>query len=167
VLRPCNGKTDCIILDHGNCTEYHGFLTDPDRIGLTGKTGGERATPTRTCKSCHARYAGNPKFCPQCGALLIDGEQRTDEEITLGDASYEMVETKRHQIPIAQVDKLYVRDLQTAFERGYRPGWADMRYKQRTGRWPDRDLEKEARVKTKFEQIDGRWTKTWAPVRVG
>ena len=150
VLRPYPGKTDCLVLDHGNCTDHHGYLTDPDRVDLSGKGGGERPAPTRKCKQCGARYAGAPKWCPACGVSLETEGGRLDEEITLGDRTFEMVEVQpqaKRVIPETVVERLLLADLQTAAAKGYKAGWAAMRYKSRTGRWPAREMIEAAQKK--------------------
>ena len=161
VLRPLPGKADCLILDHGNCTDTHGFLTDPDQISLHGKSGGERAAPKRACKSCGARFAGRPPFCPQCGISLESEGKRLDEELhPLGDDSFEMVEvsTRKAPPPPAVAERLYLTDLEFAKEHGYAPAWAGIRHKARTGQWPTKEMTKKSRYATKFAMgPDGKW----------
>ena len=135
-LRICEGKEFCVVLDHAGLTEQHGFITDPVSYSLAGGVEDSKARPTRKCKSCGAKYAGLPPYCPMCGASLTDMAGRTDEPLGLGDRAYQMVEAKREKPDRAaqQADSLkwiFLNDLKQARARGYKPGWAVGRYKSR------------------------------------
>ena len=170
VLRPCAGKADALILDHGNCTESHGFLSDPDHISLEGKTGGERAVPKRRCKGCGAQFAGRPKWCPQCGALLesLAGDRLDDTvNILTADQRYGMFEVRPGEVKIRKpgmdrMDILYLVDLKAAHAKGYKPGWADARYLKRTGRWPPPALAMRSQHKSYLMIEDGKRKRVWA-----
>jgi len=152
-LRPFKDKVDCLILDHGNCTDTHGFITDPDRFDLTSGAAKDKPKANRRCRACGAEYAGTPTFCPVCGALLKDGESRLDDKINyLGDRNYELEEITRrgrrkHSDP-AVTEILFFKDLIKAQAMNYKPGWAAMRYKNRTGQYPADELWDKSRVRT-------------------
>lgn len=69
-LSPETGKTNCLILDHAGVTAEHGYLTDPDTISLSGGLEEQEDGPCTTCAICGATPAGNPAYCPSCGAEL-------------------------------------------------------------------------------------------------
>lgn len=161
VLRPYTDKRDCVILDHGNCTDTHGFLTDPDRISLK-ECSSKRAAPERECPDCKALYAGRPLQCPQCGALLERGSERLDKDYNpLGDDSYEMIEVSSIN-RANQAIEAYYRDLRIAKSRGMDPQWASWRFKKVTGEWPDNTIRSAAPIKTRWAQVDGKYTLVWA-----
>jgi hypothetical protein len=60
-LRTAPGKTDCLILDHGNCTMEHGLVRRDQNWQLT-----EDETRKR---SKQVSYAETFKVCPDCGAV--------------------------------------------------------------------------------------------------
>jgi DNA repair protein RadD len=93
VLRPAEGKTDAIVLDHSGATFRHGFAEDrvewtldPDRRATspthTARTRTEGGSRLLECKNCGVmRIAGEP--CWHCGYMpkppprpveVIDGE---------------------------------------------------------------------------------------------
>ena len=141
VLRPYPGKSDCIILDHANCTQMHGFLTDPDQVSLT------------QCSVKRAAPKGEP-MPNLCSSVPVRVGPSSDE-------NYEMVEVtiaERAAIAIQQ----YYEDLRRAKLRGLDPQWASFRYKTATGEWPDNTIRSAAPVKTRWVQEDGRYRLAWA-----
>ena len=71
-VRPFQGKTETIVLDHvGNCFR-HG-LPDEDRdwslegIKKPKKKKDEKIIRFRTCPKCYLIYSVSTKICPQCG----------------------------------------------------------------------------------------------------
>ena len=60
-LRTAPGKTDCLILDHGNCTMEHGLVRRDQNWQLT-----EDATRKR---SKQVSYGETFKVCPDCGEV--------------------------------------------------------------------------------------------------
>lgn len=148
-LRPYPGKIDCLILDHGNCTDAHGYLTDPDLVDLEQGTSGERRRPARKCPSCGAKYAGAPTFCPVCAERLVDAEEKRLDQSLFGDADFELVEQidrprrparRRAKIDTNSTGALfcYLRDLKMQEEKGYKKGYAKGRHFGRTDHWPGR-----------------------------
>ncbi len=154
ILRPYPGKVDCLILDHANCTEEHGFLTDPDKVSLH-ECSVKRSAPERECRECGATYAGRPAYCPQCGMELETSGGRLDKDYNpLGDSAFEMVEVSTMDKANRAVNDYY-RDLVIARKRGLAPNWASFRFRKVTGEWPDRFIRASAPVKTRWEIIEG------------
>jgi len=66
-LRTAPGKTDCLILDHGNCTMEHGLVRRDQNWQLT-----EDAERKRSKQVSHAETF---KVCPDCGEVAeLDAE---------------------------------------------------------------------------------------------
>jgi DNA repair protein RadD len=69
VLRPADGKTDAIVIDHSGAVFRHGFVEDPV----------EWLDPDRKAKSpAHEARSGSSSSrlleCSQCGAIRVAGE---------------------------------------------------------------------------------------------
>ena len=89
VLRPFEGKTDALILDHACNTLTHGLLeafVPPSNLSLTDKATGRRTRKDREeswiCRGCDAINALQNSICGECGlprrrqttAVVVDGE---------------------------------------------------------------------------------------------
>jgi superfamily II DNA or RNA helicase len=126
-LRPAEGKSDCLVLDHSGAVHYHGFAADPRFWTLDGKyaldsprnMACEAAKERQVdCPECGAVFSGT-RICPECGYELkpkgrlvknLDGEL-----IEIG-AGLPEEEIDRHQFH-AEL-RGYV------IEKGHKPGWA-------------------------------------------
>lgn len=171
VLRPAPGKVDALILDHGNATETHGWLTDPDVIDLTGRVSADRAPADRRCKACRAEYAGAPTYCPRCGcALRGEGGERQDIELrhALGDRRYEMTEIearearKRRTLESAD-QKAFNGLIFAAYKKKYAPGWVVHPYRARTGKMPTPEMWAAAPIPVKlaFDAEKNEYKRVW------
>lgn len=89
VLRPCEGKTDALILDHAANTMRHGLLEDfipPADLSMvdarTDKRSRRELPEAWVCKRCDAINALGTDICADCGepkrrhttAVILDGE---------------------------------------------------------------------------------------------
>lgn len=158
-LRPWEGKTDCLILDHANATALHGWITDPDDYSLkSGVSKGQG--PRFRCPKCRAEFVGWPKYCPSCMYELPRGQQ-ADFAVIEQDTT-ELVEAKPSH-PI-HMQRFYNMLLCQAKERGYKPGYADFRYKKRFGHWPPKHIANAAPLRTafKYDPELQRTVKVWA-----
>lgn len=166
ILRPAPGKFDALILDHANCRDAHGYVTEPDRISLKSGIENSRPRPARMCPACRAKFAGSPKHCPACGALLrTPAGERLDEELAgLRDDGHVLVEDtgaprakkEPRRMPAWLAEKMYRDDLATAKTRGYKPGWAAGNYHRRTGAWPTPEMESGSPIRTAVVEKDGK-----------
>ena len=150
-LRPCPEihKVDCLILDHGNCTAQHGYITDPDVVSLEEGMRAPDVTTKYRCKACSAVCLSRPLYCPKCGVCTRESRQlEIDLAATAGTMvdGWEMIEVtpatyrpKPKPSPAAG-EFLFLRDVKTGKERGYKPGWANARHQRRYGHWPNREL---------------------------
>jgi DNA repair protein RadD len=144
VLRPTDGKTDAIVLDHSGAVFRHGFVEDPvewtldpDRRAesLVHRKRGERGSRLIECKNCGVvRVAG--EACWHCGFLPQPAARRVefdDGELGIVDRSrrahgniYDPAERARWHAMLAYI----------ASERGYKPGWVAHQYKEKFKSWP-------------------------------
>lgn len=139
--RTAPGKVYGLLLDHaGNTTERHG-LVQMDREWSLDKSLPKRedgVAPLRTCEGCMAVYPSAMQACPDCG-LIPEIEVR---EIKV-DQTQEMKEvTAQSMVSTTKKDRMrfYVSSVAEGEQRGYKPGWAKYKYKDRYGSWPTSDI---------------------------
>jgi len=73
VLRPCEGKTAAIILDHAGNTLRHGFASDEVPVTLESGIPRDRrlsGPALRTCLNCYAVLPAAARECSCCGRKL-------------------------------------------------------------------------------------------------
>jgi DNA repair protein RadD len=142
VLRPADGKTDAIVLDHSGAVFRHGFVEDrvewtldPEKRA-TSPTHEQRGEnyPSRLleCSQCSAvRVAGEP--CPHCGFL----PQRPPRPIVFVDGELaEVGRDRRSGLNNYNRDEWHGMLAWIADERGYQRGWIAHKYKEKFGTWP-------------------------------
>jgi superfamily II DNA or RNA helicase len=138
-LRIAEAKTDCLVLDHSGAVHRHGFATDDRRWTLAGRTAllpsPVRVTPAREpkeCPACHGVWIDGAT-CPECGyerrpmGRLV--ETIAGELVELGTGASREVQDQ--QVFFAELRRY-------AAERGFKPGWAAYKFRERYGDWPPR-----------------------------
>ena len=149
VLRPADGKTDAIILDHSGAVFRHGFAEDPvdwvlapDRLAESPKHAARREYGSRLleCTQCGAiRVAGEP--CSSCGFL----PQAPPRPVPISAGDLGLVEGRRAkaaEYTMAQRMEWLAMLTYIQQERGYkpdapgRPGWPSVNYKEKFACWP-------------------------------
>jgi superfamily II DNA or RNA helicase len=145
VLRPAPDKSDALILDHAGATFEHGFAEDPiewtlseDKRATTKPHTPCEGSPTlalTTCPECSAvRFSGRP--CPDCGWQT----RRKAEAVKVIDGELGRVERDRGVRPNTWApeakEQFHRQLLWIAQERGYSPGWAAYKHKEKFGHWP-------------------------------
>lgn len=140
VMRPAPGKARALVLDHAGNFNEHGSILDDVEWSLTGPVRRPRtAAPTRTCPECFAVYPASAEECPACGAVAARREQGTpgvggDGELVLADTP------QRAPMFGADVDlkrAKYIEWLQEATAKRRKIGWAQHRYHDAFGVWPN------------------------------
>jgi DNA repair protein RadD len=140
-LRPAAGKDHCLILDHSDNTLRLGFVTDIAHDTLDDgrppeHTKRERIKLPKECPQCaYLRPASTPQ-CPNCGFIATP-------VCTIVPAEGDLHELTRDRKLI--FDPSTILDVQRRFygelcgiadERGYKPGWAAHKFKEKFGDWP-------------------------------
>jgi DNA repair protein RadD len=147
VIRPSPGKDHALILDHAGATLLHGFVED--RVGWTldpderadNHTHQRRDRENReshggllTCSQCSAvRMPG--KACPNCGFL----SKRPGEYVVVRDGDLAHLDRSglhAQQYSAEQKHEFHAMLAHIAKERGYKPGWAAYKFKEKFGHWP-------------------------------
>ncbi len=140
-LRIANGKTDCIVLDHGGCVHEHGFAADERSWTLAG----DHALAGRTSQQ-HEAGDAKPVDCPECFAVFSQARTCPECGWTLKPAAKD-VKTLHgqlieigHHVAVAENEMRFFRELRGHAElRGWKKGAAARMFKDKTGQWPPWD----------------------------
>lgn len=135
-LRPLPGKSEAIILDHAGNSLTHGLPDDSREWSLEDreKRNKSQATevPVRQCSECFFVYRPAPA-CPQCGhrpPVAVREIEQVDGQL----AEVERARAKR-TMRLEERDCETLSDWQAlAAQRGYKPGWAMIRWQARQRR---------------------------------
>jgi DNA repair protein RadD len=132
-LRPALGKVDCLVLDHAGAVHRHGFVDEERDWTLTGKTAlvpsaerAKRLREAKQCPDCAAVWMDGPT-CPECGyELRPKGRLVT----TLPG---ELVELAARAAAAEEQNRrgFYAELKGYAAERGFKPGFAFVKYLER------------------------------------
>jgi DNA repair protein RadD len=130
IFRPWKGIRP-LILDHAGNWDRHGPPHE-DRVWSLTNVAARRpsAPPTKICKGCFAYIALGCWVCPYCKYAFTEAETReppkeTAELLALRDATPEVVRREFF-------DKMAL----LARVRGFKPGFASAKHKERYGAWP-------------------------------
>lgn len=131
VLRPADGKTRALLLDHSGSTARLGHPCDdlpldlddgkPKAAGKQEKSERRESLP-KACPSCHFMRQAGVHACPKCG---FAPERRSDVETVDG----QLVKVERKK-PIKKEagQHVYSQLLGYAEMRGFKTGWAYHKY---------------------------------------
>lgn len=132
-LRPAPGKAEAIVLDHAGNSLRHGLPDDEREWTLEDREKRKKAAPSevsiRQCPKCFRAYRPAPK-CPGCGhqAAVVSREiEEREGELTEID-----VARAQRARRLEERDCRTLEDFQRlGRERGYKPGWAMIRFQAR------------------------------------
>lgn len=143
VLRPSEGKTRALILDHSGSVKHLGFPTDDLPLELDNgkpKKAGASKPKDRLPKACPAcAYMKTAHICPACGFVP---EKQNAVETADGDL---VKQTRGKKTKATQTEKqqFYSELLGLAAMRGYSQGRVSNIYREKFGVWPN-GLERNA-----------------------
>lgn len=144
VLRPAEGKTEAIVIDHAGAVHMHGFLDDfvPWSLEANGKVAERKRSEAEkrkepkqiTCSACQTVFKGS-RTCPECGHQMIPpGKPIPVHEAELQEIS----PTKANRITSPEEKARFFAELKGyAFENHYSSGWASHKYRTKFGVWPN------------------------------
>jgi DNA repair protein RadD len=142
ILRPADGKTDALILDHSGAVFQHGFPDDEIVWTLREDKRAENkahaargyghAPALTTCPECSAiRFEGQP--CPVCDWHPVTRPKPV--EVAAGELGHVSRDRAVHALPHDRL--VFHRQLAwIARQRGYLPGWVGHKFKEKFGVWP-------------------------------
>jgi len=140
-LRPAEGKSDIVILDHSGAVFRHGL--PEDRVAWTLNPDLRATAPEHTkrqssyesklieCSQCSTLRAGG-KPCPNCGFL----PRRPAEYMAHLDGDLGLVEGGRAKAGAFNQAEWQGMLTHIAEQRGYKPGWIAHKFKEKFGHWP-------------------------------
>lgn len=150
---PDNPDKVALILDHSDTTSRLGFVTDIDHDELDdgkprekdAKPHEERKDPLpKECEGCAYLMPPRSPSCPNCGrsrrpeCTVFEAEGEL-QEIVPGKLT--KVGTKKEWSYAEK--KVFLAELKGyALDKGYKPGWAAMKFKDKFGDWPERPMDK-------------------------
>jgi DNA repair protein RadD len=140
-LRPADGKSDVVILDHSGAVFRHGlpedrveWTLDPDRRATAPehqKRQSARESKLIECTQCSTlRVGGLP--CPNCGFL----PQRPAQYVAHVDGDLALVKSGRASGVTYDRTHWHAMLAYIAAERGYQRGWIAHKYKEKFGEFP-------------------------------
>lgn len=138
VLRPADGKTHALLLDHSGSVERIGHPFDDLPLvlcdGKPNKSGQqERQNPTpKPCAKCKFVKPAGTHECPKCG---FAPQRRSDVEIQPGELRKLERKAKKPATPDHK-QHVYSQLLHIARNRNYSTGWAGNQYRAMFGVWP-------------------------------
>jgi len=140
VMRPAEGKTDCVILDCAGLTYEHGFIDESREWTLEGKKKREKSDQppaVHVCPECFAAYskAEHPDECPECG-LETSVKTRKVKPVTV--EMVELTPSLMAQMKAKRIKRLEMGKCKTLDDfkelgrlRGYKAGWAYIKWNER------------------------------------
>jgi DNA repair protein RadD len=131
VLRPCEGKSHAILLDHVNNAMLHGLPDTPREWSLEGEDRKKKpkAPSVRVCPSCWRALPGATRECPPPCGHTFAVESRTVRELDgeLAELTAEEYQ-RRMQRKAEGFERHSAKSLEQleafARKKGYKPDWA-------------------------------------------
>lgn len=139
-MRACEGKTDCILIDHSGCVLYHGFpdtdrdwpIAPTDNIDTKNQSRNTKETRPIKCVKCSALFQGS-RTCPACGHLHTFTKPAKDYAQGTGS----LIEISKGDIPEQTQNILYQRFwatcIATAIKGGRTAGMAAGMFSKKFG----------------------------------
>ena len=139
-LRTCEGKTECVVLDHANNVSRFGFAEDwyPTHLDmdegkynekkLTNKEDEEFEPKVHDCPQCYRNFIGIRCSCGYELPIKVQMENTQEELQKITKAENKMV-SKEDKISFYAQLKNY------AHQHNYSQKWADHKYRERFGAW--------------------------------
>jgi len=145
VLRPFNGKSHAMVLDHAGCFDVHGPVEIDKPWSLDGKTTiQEREKEQRagepkeiSCGMCGTVFTGS-RVCPECETEVIpQSEPIPTYPAELREISWKEMAKSKQGLDMNKKFDLFGMLKMICKQRNYSPGWAAHKYREFTGAWPD------------------------------
>ena len=145
-LRPAEGKDHLIVLDHagnhqrlGLVTDIHFGALDDGELGRNLDKGRPDREPSiKLCSECRCVLPPRARECPACGARIFaatEVAERDGELIELG-ARLSGSVADRHYQELEKKDLWHGALVKISRQKGYKPGWAAHKFREKFGVWP-------------------------------
>ncbi len=169
VIRSCEAKKNAIILDHAGNTVKFGLpihfevpdLTNDDHESGVAKP--KNKDKLVVCSNCNSVLEPEMNQCPQCG---MDRQVKKSEVVHADGQLIDYGSNDSGEVEFTHQDKRewYAGFLWHTERKGFKRGWANHKYKEKFGDWPDfRKVEatqpsQEIQNWLKYQQI--KWIKS-------
>lgn len=136
VLRPFEGKSHALILDHSGTVSRLGFPTDDFELELDdgkpkdAKPVKPEAQLPKKCGNCHRMKPPRTAICPACG---FTNQAHAQVEVKEGELI--LFEKKKRAKP-GEKQAVFSQLLAMRHQYGYAEGWVSNQYKNYFGCWP-------------------------------
>jgi superfamily II DNA or RNA helicase len=149
VLRPHPSKVDAVLIDHTGAVKALGFVDDeqPWSLDGDGKIQDRKAKAAKkdpkaiTCPACNAEFKAT-HTCPECGNAmhfqLAKAIKEVDADLEEVGAKESTPERLNRTWTSGDKERFYGELRFIARERGYKEGWAAMKYKERLSVFPNK-----------------------------
>ena len=143
IMRPLEGKSMAVVLDHGGCAMEHGLPWDKLTYSLSDRVKKHRDGPVQRCPECFMVIDPPAAVCPHCGAIV----QRAPAKPKVAEPG----ELERFQSrPLNQWERArtakLIRHLTTCINKGYKERYATaILYKNECGHYPSKRIIEAAR----------------------
>jgi DNA repair protein RadD len=149
VLRPADGKSDCIVLDHSGAVYRHGLVED--RVEWTLDPDKKADNPDHTSAAVcdtDGSYKSRLLECSQCGSLRVAGEacghcgflpQRPPRHVPFRDGDLGLVDGGRAKAGVydhAERTRWHAMLRYIGLQRGWKQGAAAYQFKDKFGVFP-------------------------------
>jgi superfamily II DNA or RNA helicase len=138
IVRPDEGKVDCVLLDHAGNSLRHGLPCEDHQWTLDGREKRGRTDAVRVCSYCFAANPPRKKNCIECGEPFpVHAEPRRLKRERSGELAERRRERRRAE-PLHRKQIAFRQLLLIAEQKGRHPGWAVHVYRGRYGEEPPR-----------------------------
>lgn len=163
--RPYPGKENFMVIDHGGNIERLGFYEDEVMWSLNGKglaykkkTERKKEKKLLSCDECRFVFCG--PVCPQCGLPVKD----YGKKIEAIDADLVELGKNRKKATAAEKQRFFGQLQYYRLSKGYAPGWAAHKYKEKFGVWPrglnDEPIEIDFEFMNYIKHLQIKWAKS-------
>ena len=149
-LRPAEGKTHLVVLDHSGAIYRHGCVEDAIEWTLSpDKRAANQAHSAGPVRDTDGTYQSRIVDCKGCGAKRLSGEvcrhcgyypKRATEAIVFEDGNLALYDresrTARSTGDPNEQMRWHAMLISVAKQRGYKPGWASYKFREKFGFMP-------------------------------
>ena len=143
-IRIADGKESCMLLDHAGTAEDLGLFTDIHHETLDTRNPEEKADSAtgnapkpHKCPNCNLLVSRSADVCPFCYTKLHKGKTPREVNAELVRIGAE----KKQRLERSEEQAFYSGLIDFGQRRGFKPGWAAWKFKERFGVFP-RKLDK-------------------------
>jgi len=139
ILRPADGKTRALMLDHSGSAKRLGFPTDdlplilcdgkPQKKATREEEAKKEEALPQPCPNCHYMKAAKVFRCPRCG-------HEPRKPSTVATRAGELVKLARKNPTPDDKQNVYSQLFSIQKEKGYADGWTAHKYREYFGVWP-------------------------------